>query len=64
MREQYNQSEMVNETEPHVLHTERSIDQLINQSVRIHDSRNMNSMYKVVQIWPGLTGNFGLKLWF
>ena len=20
--------------------------------------------YKVVQIWPGLTGNYGLKLWF
>jgi hypothetical protein len=33
MREQYNHWEMVKETEPHVLHTERPIDQSINQSI-------------------------------
>jgi len=33
MREQYNHCQMVNETEPHVLHTERTIDRSINQSI-------------------------------
>ena len=32
MREQYSHCEMVKETEPHALHTERSVDQSISQS--------------------------------
>jgi hypothetical protein len=26
--------------------------------------KNYVFKYKVVQIWPGLTGNYGLKIWF
>jgi hypothetical protein len=28
------------------------------------DTDTENPKYRVDQIWPGLTGNYGLKLWF
>ena len=45
MREQYNPCEMVKETEPHVLHTERSIDRSIHQSINqsINQSGSMTA---------------------